>query len=471
MKHNVKIITSLFIITSLLFLSGCGCKKNGSRNYRIKMEVWGPLDDSYTFSEIFETYQKMNPQVGEVSYKKMTLDTYKKDLLNALASGQGPDVFLIHSTWLPEFQDKIVAAPATVIPEQKFRQDFVDVAVQDFLVNGVVWAVPLSVDSLGLYYNKDLFNAAGITTPPKTWEEFVEDVKKLTTVVGNGEITRAGAALGTAYNINRSTDVLTLLMLQSGTQMVDEYGSITMDRSQMVNGQLVSSSENALNFYTQFANVGSPVYTWNSSMHYSIDAFAEGLAAMMFNYSWHIKTIQEKSPKLNFAVAPIPQFPNGQPTNYANYWAFAVSKNKDMRDISATSEVKQQPLLEDSIRVDETWKLVSYLTLSPTSNIELRRGVVGAQQVVNYSYDPAQKYIETTGKPAARRDIIEKQKIDPQLGAFAQGNLIAKSWRQREPDAMEAILADTIDQVNKGSMNVRNSIKNAAQRMQQLVNR
>jgi len=91
----------------------------------------------------------------------------------------------------------------------------------------------------------------------------------------------------------------------------------------------VSAGENALTFYTQFADNSSPMYSWNIDSHYSLDAFSEGWAAMMLNYSWNIATIQAKSPNLNFSIAPLPQLEGNQTVNYANYWAFAVSKNKN----------------------------------------------------------------------------------------------------------------------------------------------
>jgi len=93
------------------------------------------------------------------------------------------------------------------------------------------YGVPLSVDSLGLYYNKDLFNAAGITSPPRDWNEFADISKKLTKFDVSNQIVVSGTAMGTAYNINRSTDILNLLMLQSQTEMVDSIsGQAVFDK-------------------------------------------------------------------------------------------------------------------------------------------------------------------------------------------------------------------------------------------------
>ena len=248
-----------------------------------------------------------------------------------MAAGNGPDIFLIHNDWLPSFKNKIEPISNNILGEQEFRQNFVDVAIDDFISEGQIYALPLSVDSLALYYNKDLFNAEGIASPPDTWEKFDEAVKKLTKIDQYNNPTLSGAAMGTAYNINRSTDILGLRMFQNGNQMINDKGRVTLNNDQ---GRV------AMEYYTKFARSNSPLYTWNSSKHDSIDSFYESTAAMMINYSWHYSTVKSKNAKLNFAVAPVPQPSSGQPVNYANYWGFASAKGK-----SNESTYEAQPFL------------------------------------------------------------------------------------------------------------------------------
>jgi hypothetical protein len=72
----------------------------------------------------------------------------------------------------------------------------------------------------------------------------------------------------------------------------------------------------------------NPFYTWNSKQPNSVDAFAGGTTAMMFNYSWQNAEIKSKNPKLNYAIAPVPQIYPASPATVANYWGYAVSLNK-----------------------------------------------------------------------------------------------------------------------------------------------
>ncbi|HHE46034.1 MAG TPA: extracellular solute-binding protein [Candidatus Moranbacteria bacterium] len=470
MTTKTKIISAFFLMASILLISGCGCKPRNLHRYNLSLEIWGPFDRGDALREIFNAYKKINPNIRNISYKVIPRDSYKKELLDALASGQGPDIFLINNTWLPSFKDKIVSAPQVrpIINEKEFEDNFVDVATADFIDQGKIYAMPLSVDSLGLYYNKDLFNQAGIVSPPTNWDEFVQDAQKLTKIDNFNQIIQSGVALGTAYNINRSTDILSLLMLQNGTEMVDSKGNIKFSDSVFTKGKTIFPGENALSFYTQFANVGSPSYTWNPQMHYSIDAFSEGKTAMMFNYSWQRKTVAEKEPKLNFAVAEIPQFKNSPKINYANYWGFAVAKNKITQNENARAN-KRMPISSNDTRVKEAWAFLTYLTTKPSRFFVSALTGAKLSKVANPTFDPAKSYLKKTGEPAARRDIIETQKSDPKIGVFATGNLIAKSWRESYPDAIEGILASMINQVNRGQASVSDALSSAAQRAQALT--
>ncbi len=466
----LKFFVAFVFISSLFLFSGCFKEENPQ--YKVDLEVWGVFDNSDVLDKLASEYKKINPHIGEIKYRKFTVDSYKKDLINALASGQGPDIFLIHNTWLPSFQDKVEPFSDVILGEKQFRDNFVDVVVTDFLLDGKIYAVPLSVDSLALYYNKDLLNSQGITTPPKTWEEFNNDIRKLVRIDQFDNITQAGAALGTSYNINRSTDVLGLLMFQNGVNMVDaEKTGATFDKTINMGGNSVRAGENALEFYSQFARKNSSVYTWNPRMHYSIDSFYEGTTAMMINYSWHYSTIKNKNSKLNFAIAQVPQLNLENPSNYANYWGLTVSKNKILSQ--AQKKKNQENGLTEAnynqVRMVESWQFIKYLGVNSNKNVTLFNGITGNSQTFSIQDDPTEMYLQETAKPAARRDLIEKQKNDPILGPFAYGNLIAKSWYQKDPETTEQILAETIDSVNLGEKTVYEALRLAASRVSQLM--
>lgn len=465
---SVRVLVGVFILSQAVLLSGCTIFKTKGDAYKVDLEVWVIFDEQQDYGDIVEAWNRTNPFIGQVKFKRFPVDTYKQDLLDALAAGRGPDIFMIRNSWLPSFQDKVAPAPDWMIDQRVYKQNFLDIVSNDFIgEDGKIYAAPLSVDSLALYYNKDLFNAAGIAAPPTTWEAFQEDVMKLTRVDAFGEVQTAGAALGgwdiTASrtgNINRATDVLLALMSQK--QAFSEKGRLDLG---------TSAAQGATDFYMQFSSGQSPYYTWNPRQHYSIDAFSEGRAAMMINYSWHYDTLVRKNAKLNVGVAKLPQFSGAtgsQVSNFANYWGFAVGKSTPEL-LSVTGQEKSlrvtDPNKYDEVRLLEAWQFLKFMTFANTGSVTLRSGSTGADKTFTIAIDPADSYLKRTMKPAARRDLADKQKSDPVLGAFADGNLIARSWYQRDPETVEGILNEMLASIAEGTASKNDALRTTQSRL------
>ncbi|MBU4245531.1 MAG: extracellular solute-binding protein, partial [Nanoarchaeota archaeon] len=122
---------------------------------------------------------------------------YEKEFNEALIQGNGPDIITLNNTWLPRYKNKIYPLDGGAKTAQEYQRKFVDVVSSDFLEGNKIYAMPLSLDTLALYYNIDILNSAGIFDPPRTWDEFNEAVRKLTVRDEKGNIKRAGAAIGT----------------------------------------------------------------------------------------------------------------------------------------------------------------------------------------------------------------------------------------------------------------------------------
>ena len=425
----------LMVLIAFVFILRNSFSSGGSTS--ASLEVWGVFDDTSAFTDAMKAFEKANKNI-KVNYKMFKPQDYEKAVLDALAAGQGPDVWMMHNTWLPQHINKIQPMPASIggsktllMTVRQFKDTFVDVAAADLINGDKIYGLPLYVDTLALYYNKDMFASAGIAQAPKTWTEFMDDVKKITTYDASRNITRSGAALGTARNINRATDILMMLMLQSGVQMTDaDHVQATFSRS--VDGQNVG--ERTLEFYTDFANKGrgagdngKEVYTWDDSMHYSIDAFVAGETAMMINYSHQISALRAAAPRLNWAIAPVPQASTVDARTYANYWPLVVSLN--------------------SKNPDAAWQFAYYMAAG--------EGTI--------------PYLNAAGRPTARRDLIDQQKTDPDLGVFAEQALSARSWFQIDNAAIETIFADMIDAVNLSGATFREAIRAAEARVSVLM--
>ncbi len=431
-KLLLVIAGGLFFVTIIIvFIMVLG--RGGGEQKSVVLEFWGVFDDQSNFKSTIQAYEQANPNV-RIVYRNFAFEDYETSLIGALAAGSGPDIWMMHNTWLPKHKDKISPLPQDkqkgddepIMTFRGYKDTFVDVAVQELTDGGDIYALPLYIDTLALYYNKDIFDTESVAEPPSDWNEFIDIVEQLTKFATDGGIERAGAALGTSRNVNRSTDILSLLMLQSGVEMVNDDQTLATF-SEPVQGQNVG--EIALQFYTDFANPTKRVYSWNDDMFYSIDAFFTGQTAMMFNYSHHVKTLREKAPRFRFDVAKMPQIEGSETINYANYWAPTVSE-----------------FSEDTVAA---WKFLAYLS-SP-------EGVI--------------PYLNSSERPVARRDLIEEQSIETELGVFAEQALSAFSWYQVDNSAIEKIFADMIDDINFNRMSVREALSDAETKVSLLMQR
>lgn len=118
-------------------------------------------------------------------YPYITLDVVQTpentDILSAMAAGTAPSICI---NGYPQFKTLSYQGAYLCLDDYVKEWDdwsnFDDVQKESFSVNGSVYGIPGGKYALGIAYNKRHFEEAGITEPPATWEEFLEDCKKLT---------------------------------------------------------------------------------------------------------------------------------------------------------------------------------------------------------------------------------------------------------------------------------------------------
>jgi ABC-type glycerol-3-phosphate transport system substrate-binding protein len=429
----------------MLVTMGAGCfgqsGPKGQGGEPVELDFWSVFDDETAYRDIIKAYESRHPNVS-VNYRRLRPEEYEPELVRAFAEGSGPDIFSVHNTKIAETQSLMQPMPGSVtvayletqgtlrketlyvqreeptITQKALKQDFVDAVVGDVIrpyrstatseVANRIFGLPMSVDTMVMYYNKDLLNAAGIAEPPTTWDAFQDAVIKLTVTDPDGNVTQSGAALGTTDNVERSSDLITLLMMQNGTVM-SENNAITFGEIPEGTPDNLFPALDAVRFYTDFANPTKEVYTWNETLPSSFEAFVNGQAAFFFGYSYHISYILAAAPKLNYAIAKMPQIAGGRQVNVANYWVNSVAKNSDVSDYA--------------------WDFIQY----------------------SASADQAAKYLTKAKKPTARRGLINTQLNDENMGPFAEQVLTAQSWyKGRDAEAMEKALNDLADSVLAG---------------------
>lgn len=409
-------------MTALIFMgSGCqliqapGAKTNNLP--QITLNYWSVFNNSAEMATVIDAYTAENPNIT-VKYRKLEITEYESALIDALATGQGPDLFSVHNSWMPKYIDKLEPIPV----EQSPIKEYAPIVKETAVSNANLYGLPYSVDTLALYYNPKILSSAGIATPPATWDEFDTAVKKISTKDAAGNLTREGAAIGTLANVNRGIDPLFLLMLQNATPMTNTTNTeATFANSQVQqDGQRYSPGLAAFNKYLGYSRSNSTTYTWNKDKPSAFEEFAAGKLGMLFNYQFNQARIAALKPELEFRIAPAPQIKGTQnPISYPSFWLEGVSKK-------STQQL-------------EAWKFLVFAT----------------------GKDGAKLYTDATKKPAARLDLIEAQKADRMLNPFATQALIAKGWYQKDASAIETAFTDTINAILAGTRSSENALQQA----------
>lgn len=463
-----KKISALSLIAFSLMTSGFGCRMQSKQVKQglqpITINYWRAWDEPDDFQALIDKYKIIHPNIT-INYRKLRYEEYEKEIINALAEDRGPDIFSIEGGWLPRYQSKIAPMPdniAMVYPVQKgtikkelvyemkntrsltakdLRANYVDVVADNVLIDGKIMGLPLSVDTLALFYHKDLFNNEGIVNPPAYWDKnFQDTVKRLTKRDAQGRIIQAGASIGGGSNIDRSADILAALMLQSKAPII-ENGRVVFSRETNDNSGYRPAID-ALRFYSDFANVNKEVYCWDKSLGNSFDLFVRGQSAIMFGYSYDIPLIisarrsgfvggdpGQYLKDLNIGISKLPQIGStSQPVNIANYWLETVSKK--------------------SQHVNEAWDFVQF--------------IAKAENVTSY--------LDKTQRPTALRSLIEQQLSKEYLDVFASQLLTARSWyKGYDSEMANQVMSEMIDSVVSSPDQLESAAILGANKLQQTL--
>ncbi len=417
-------ITKFQVITLILFViflvagvAAFAMYKGGSSSATIPaVTFWGtfPAD---TFNNYVAKVNATLPQPITVRYVQKSPATFSQEFIAALARGQGPDGLLIPADMLLPHYDKLAAIPFTALPQRTFIDSFVEEGTIYLNSAGII-AIPFTVDPLVMYWNRDMFNAAGIAAYPKYWDEFAVLNAKLTAKDQNGNIRRSTVALGDFTNISNAREILASLIMQVGNPITrtdkDGYIQSTLKTSRGVD------PTPAIDFFTQFVDPASPNYSWNRGMPASKSAFLAGSLATYFGFASELKDIQSKNPNLNFDVAPLPQVRTGGiKAGYAKMNAFSIVRS--------------------SANANAVFQVISYLT-DPTVMSELNT---------------------TLYLPTVRRDVIAQGSNDPYITIFNEAALTAKTWLDADPVKSRDIFGNMIADITSGAKSRYQAIQDA----------
>ncbi|WP_106814853.1 ABC transporter substrate-binding protein [Microbacterium timonense] len=179
-----------------LVLAGCAGQGSGgsddtTSDGKIVLDFWngftGP--DGPALQQVVDDFNASQDEI-EVKTNIMPWDTLYQKVLTSVAGSNGPDIIAMSATRMPQFADEGMFMPVDDWYDDSANDAgaLTQAAVEASMYDGKNYGVPVNYATMMMYYNKDLFTAAGLDpeAPPTTWDEFAAMVPKLSTD-GNGD--------------------------------------------------------------------------------------------------------------------------------------------------------------------------------------------------------------------------------------------------------------------------------------------
>ncbi len=296
------VIFGAFILLAVILFS----RNRGSSVAKVNLNVWGSLS-VYDFNNLLTSTGIANDESLTMTYEEKSADKLSSDFTEALAVGKGPDLIIIPVSNLLKDKDKLTIIPPLSVRPADYSSTFIKEG--DLFVTALgVFALPMYVDPMVMYWNRDLLAKSSLAAPPVYWDQIYEYISKLTVKDGAGNITQTAMALGEARNIPHVKEILSLLMLQAGTP-ITAYSGVAVRSVMLENavGGLQSPAISALEFYTQFANPQKSFYSWNRSQTNADTHFTGGKSAMYLGFASELPVLKAKNPTMDIGIAPVPQ--------------------------------------------------------------------------------------------------------------------------------------------------------------------
>jgi ABC-type glycerol-3-phosphate transport system substrate-binding protein len=422
---GVLIVFILFAAIGVFFFATF----KGSQDVRnIKVNIWG-TEDIALWNKFLADFNNNTERAFSVDYKKVDSDNFIDDVVNSIASGSGPDIIVLSSKDLINFEDKILPIPYESLSERTFKDTFIE-GSEIFLTKGGILGLPLSVDPLVMYWNRDIFQSNGLSNPPSSWSEFFPLSERITEKDNALNVTRSAVAMGEYENINNAKEIIFSLILQNNNKVIkrnSETGFLQVVLSENP-GLPVSPAESALKFYTEFSNPSKTSYSWNRALPKSIDFFSSGDLALYFGLTSEYQKIKTKNPNLNFDVALFPQ-------------------GSDARNKKVYGEIESLVILKSS--------------KNPTVAVSVVSALVAEENI--------KSWVAVSGLPPVRRSLLSKTPGTAFEDLFYKSALIAEPFVDPNNSKSSVIFENMIESIVSGRERISQALRRATTDLNALI--
>jgi multiple sugar transport system substrate-binding protein len=302
--------TALFACTAALAMTAAGCA--GSANSGSKGNVgtadkpvtitfwhgWSQPNELKAINDNIAGFEKLHPNIHVKAVSAVSADTLTQGMRNT-----GPTAPDVVSDFAPTDVGKFCSTGAFIDLGPMLQKDGIDPtktfpkAMLGYTqYKGKQCSLPLLGDAYGLYYNKDMFKAAGIASPPKTFSELAADAVKLTKGDGSQQI--GYVPVFDYYEQNTG-----YLAAQYGAQYFDANGKSNLAGD--------PSFAAVFNFNKDLAaKLGGTAHLEKLRTGYgdewTSNAFDKGKVAMQLDGEWRIANLTQDKVAFNWDTAPFP---------------------------------------------------------------------------------------------------------------------------------------------------------------------
>ncbi|WEV63733.1 sugar ABC transporter substrate-binding protein [Bifidobacterium sp. ESL0732] len=305
-----RLAAAVIAVATLGSMAACGSGSNSSSSNgdeTLSFSAWDKLPDSW-----FAGFKKKYPNI-KVKFVNIPGDNYNQKINQMVVGGNAPDVMLLQEADYVRFAKNGVLEDLSGKMKGSKAVSTSDLIPAVSALNsqtGGLYGLPWCVASEILYYNKDMFDAAGVQYPTKdwTWDDYAAAAQKLS----KGD-SQWGADAITFNGIWYS--------------MAGQAGDKVVDKGQLALGD---GAKKALEFQNKMTN-DLKVSPQPSSGNTVSDLFAAGKAAMTLNGSWNINSAYKDVP-FKWDVATLPIAPGGTHYDSLHTGFFTINAKSKMKD-------------------------------------------------------------------------------------------------------------------------------------------
>ena len=300
------VLSVIIAVFALLVFSGklpFFSASNNAVKYSGEVLIWGTVPEQ-DMSGAMSTLSQ-NVKDYTITYREIPAKSFVSELVNSIASGRNPDLIIApHDVILSQY-DKLNVTPFTSMSEATYKGLYVPSA-DVFLRSNGIQALPIAIDPMVMYYNKDIMAKYGVIYPPATWDMMTKAAESMTEKGPiDGDFKLSVLPFGSYGNYRYSKDIITAILEQLGTPLIarSAYGL----GIGLYDNDGTTNLNSIAKFMNDYSNPNLSTFTWSVRMPEAFDAFTSNRLAFYPAYMSDNRSILNANSRLQYDYTYLPQ--------------------------------------------------------------------------------------------------------------------------------------------------------------------